>query len=420
MGILKSREELLPVTCAILKEEDRKDFFSRARQKPAGKPAALAKLLGVPPAVVSDWESGRSNIPYHALRRMAHELEVEMPPVAELRRESLPVIMSPPPPVVPFRAGKAPAEKARAAREPRRPKRQARAPARRAAKPREKPAAREGAKSGARRGGGKPGAPKLSADLAYWVGASLAGAALRDDAFVFTADRRTGQNFAATWARKTHALFGIKSRLSMKDGGKAQEAAVSAAELEGFVSRLGLASGAEEDAGLPRWIWSNPEWKKACLKGLMDAGGRFQKTPALVLEIKPEFSRAAVKMFRSLDFQARQAAGGALALQGPEPVRKYFETVGTENLKLKDQLKSYFVRGGSGRPQAAGGAEDAGEPEAPAIESAPDEAAGSEPAAAPPEEAGPVQPAPADAHPKPRRPVRRKRTLYRGRPGPGL
>src|SRR5687767_23005 len=86
MGILRTREEYLPVTCAVLKDEDRQAFFSAARKK-AGGDSRLAAACQVPPELVSDWASGKSNIPYHSLQMLTHQFDLQMPPVGELRRE---------------------------------------------------------------------------------------------------------------------------------------------------------------------------------------------------------------------------------------------------------------------------------------------------------------------------------------------
>src|SRR5258708_5002626 len=95
MGILKGREELIPVTCAVLKDADRNAFFSQIRKNRAGSPEALAQWLGVPVILINDWILGRLHIPYHTLQNIAYQFSLEMPPVGELRRESLPAAQLP-------------------------------------------------------------------------------------------------------------------------------------------------------------------------------------------------------------------------------------------------------------------------------------------------------------------------------------
>ena len=86
MGIIKIRDELISVTCAILKDADRDFFFSQIRKNRAGNPEALAQWLGVPVALINHWMSGHIHMPYHTLQNIAYQFSVEMPPVGELRR----------------------------------------------------------------------------------------------------------------------------------------------------------------------------------------------------------------------------------------------------------------------------------------------------------------------------------------------
>ena len=100
MGILRSREELLPVTCAVLSDADRRDFFDKLKKK-AGRVERIAQACDASASVVSDWMSGKCLIPYQALQRLAREFGIEPPKVSELRREYQVVsqVPAPAPPV---------------------------------------------------------------------------------------------------------------------------------------------------------------------------------------------------------------------------------------------------------------------------------------------------------------------------------
>ncbi|MDE2291252.1 MAG: helix-turn-helix transcriptional regulator, partial [Elusimicrobia bacterium] len=87
MGILRSREELLPVTCAVIKEDEREAFFNDVRRKVGGNMDRVAKTVGVPVSTLQDWVNGTSNVPYITLQRLSSEFGVPMPSVGELRRE---------------------------------------------------------------------------------------------------------------------------------------------------------------------------------------------------------------------------------------------------------------------------------------------------------------------------------------------
>lgn len=65
MGILRNREELLSVTCAVLKEDEREQFFSAIRKKAGGSMDRVAKSVGT----LQDWVNGTGNIPYITFQR---------------------------------------------------------------------------------------------------------------------------------------------------------------------------------------------------------------------------------------------------------------------------------------------------------------------------------------------------------------
>ncbi|MBI3507690.1 MAG: hypothetical protein HY059_22880 [Proteobacteria bacterium] len=387
MGILKSREEHLPVTCAVLKEEDRKKFFEAVQAQRHGKTDQVARSLGLPNSVVADWIEGKTNIPYHLLQRLSHEYGIDMPPIGELRREIQPVaaMASATPAAVipkqPKRGGKLPTnitiertERPDRDRGPRRERSQGKQNPKQAKGP--KPGKqRQGKKQrppqGGQHHGGHPqgqnypqgghdnrqlpraapqhdkqGLPVLSEALAYWVGTSLAGAKPSPAGIVFLADQRTGPSFADIWSRRAKELFGREAVLVDKEEG-VREATFDPAGLEEFFKRLGFGAP-EATPAVPRWVWSNPAWKNACLRGLLDARAAFDASPALIVEGLPEsLARSVQKMAAAMKLEVKENAG-TLAIEGKENVENYFNNVGADNLKLRDQMTSHFGHPGRG------------------------------------------------------------------------
>lgn len=385
MGILRNRDELLPVTCAILKENERESFFADVRRSAKGNMERVAQTVGVPVPTLQDWANGALNIPYIALQRLASEFSVEMPTVTELRREYQQMVPSVAPrrpttrmPSHPGPVGGAGRAETRqeprregprvaggndyeplrpqtpAPARPERPQRQERGGRRRnASNPRPPKAAQKPPRPAvpaparpqriaAPRHAAGPRAPKLSAQAAYWAGAALAAARRDGDAIVLSADRRVGQNFAVTWANLSHDIFGVKPTLAFSADELSQEARLPIAGLEEFVGRLGLKTEAMRPPA-PRWVWSNPDWKKAFLKGLVDASAEFRRDPELHLTpLGDHLRRSAEKLFASLSLTPRANEDGSLSISGQEAVEKYYAAVGSDNMKLRDQMKAFF------------------------------------------------------------------------------
>ncbi|MFH1726713.1 MAG: hypothetical protein ABII00_19055 [Elusimicrobiota bacterium] len=392
MGILRKREELMSVTCAVLKDDARTSFFTALKKKAGGRMERIAKACGASVHAASDWASGKTHIPYLSLQRLAQEFHVNLPAVNELRREFQPVVEVRPPRRTARPAATPPkpssGQKTPAARQPRKPAaapaanpaagrrskasgsgRRRRGPAEaKEAAGRPKPPAKP--KTAKRRPAEKaqgPRVPKLSSQLAHWTGVLLAAARREEDSVTLSADRRMGQNFAASWANTTEDLFGVKPSLAMSDDRKRQEARLPTQGIEDFLDRIEMRAGGEAP-GAPRWIWSSPEWKKAFMKGVTDASASFHRTPALLLMALPERLRdSSKKMMAAMGFTLKEDKDKALVLEGRKPVEQYFTEIGSENLKLHDQLKAYIGagerspasrprkrrrRGGSGRRQA--------------------------------------------------------------------
>lgn len=330
MAILRSKEEILPVTCAVIKEQERSAFFSKIHRRQGGRPDQLARAMAVPASLVQGWIGGEANIPYHLLQWLVHEFGVDMPPVSELRRESQPVLLQAPTPA--RRAASPPPRTAKqAAPKPPPPRKQSH---------QRRPAKKEPSAQKMLRPRGLSMDP--SEDLAYWVGVTVAAARIEQDRLIFEADRDMGQNFAAIWSKYARRLFAKTPILSMMDAGKTQAAELSLAGLEEHLPRLGI----KPSFGLPRWVWSNATWKKACLKGIGDARGRFHRAPALVFQkMEPSLTRAVGKMLRSLEIEPVPGPDGVLGLHDAGAIERYLDRVGTQNMKLRDQLRSFLRRG---------------------------------------------------------------------------
>lgn len=404
MGILRSREELIPVTCAVLSDEDRRDFFDKVKKR-AHRIERIAHAAGTLASVVNEWISGKTLVPYHALQRLAQEFGVDAPPVSELKREYQAVVHTPPPkaPAPPPAPKKdARPERPERGRRGRQPREQQEPRRQRQPKPeKQPPKARQPRKPQQPRQekpkqGPKPvpgGPVKYSERLAYWTGVFFASGKLEGEQLRLHADRRMGQNFAGTWARLSETLFGTKPALSMTEDRKAQVAAFPAKDTGDFLAKLGFTAGSAAPQA-PRWVWSNPEWKASFIKGVSDASAHFHRTPSLkLLGLSEALRGSAQKILSSLGCAAKLLEDGALSLEGPEAVEKFFSAVGTENLKLRDQFSAY-ERSKSGHSPRHGSrpAEEAAPGQAPAdlAQEMADEDTGEEPAQAPLPDAEPA------------------------------
>ncbi|MBI3300436.1 MAG: hypothetical protein HYZ75_19900 [Elusimicrobia bacterium] len=384
-----------------MKETERDSFFNDIRRSANGNMDRVAKTVGVPVNILQDWVNGATNVPYIALQRLASEFSVELPTVTELRREfqqmtqavapKRPAVRMPshPGPVGGAGRGEAGRGEPRARRDgprvsggndyeplrpeapvrrerPARPERGSRRrgekkdrPAKQGQPKQERKQPQKGQRQPARPSRAPlpsgPRVPKLSAEAAYWAGAVSAAGRRDGDILVLSADRRLGQNYAAIWSSRTFELFGVRPDLSFTADELCQEARLPLAGLEDFVGRMDLKPEAARPPA-PRWVWSNPDWKKSFLKGLVDASAEFIREPEVVMNLAPlgePLRRSAEKLFASVGLAPRVNEDGTLSLAGAETVEKYHTAVGADNMKLRDQLKAFFGRAGASEAPVA-------------------------------------------------------------------
>ncbi len=349
MAILRSRDELLPVTCGILKDGVREKFFATLKKKSGGKMERLARAAGVTVAVVTGWSKGEAHIPYHSLQQLAVEFKLEVPEISELRREYQQVAEAP-------KSKRATMGRITTAT-PKPQKIQHKEPSPSPSPSPSRRAGRRERKKNVRAGKPPEGQEsrtkspdKLTDERAYWTGVLLARARRDETTIRLDADRRISQNFAATWSNLTASAFDVKPELSMSEDRCVQTAVFPAESVGAFLARLEFPVGAEPASApaAPRWVWSNVAWKIAFLKGVVDATAQYHRTPTLRLETPSErLSGTVEKILASLDIPVKIGDGRSICIEGESAVRMYFEKVGTENPKLRDQAGVYLKSGGS-------------------------------------------------------------------------
>ena len=335
MAILRSRDELLPVTCAVLKDEVREKFFGELKDKAGGKIERIAKACGTTVANINNWAKGNPIAPYHALQLLASEFGVEMPEVTELRRE--------------FRATEGVPQNRRPVTK-QKPSDFGPSADERQEKPVEAEPPRQGKKQEKPSPLAGPAGPdKLTEERAYWTGVFLARGRRDQTHIRLVADRQMSQNFAATWAALTHQSFGVRPELVMSEDRTEQTASLPVEKMSAFLERIDFPAGTEAAPGAPRWAWSKAVWKDAFIKGVVDASAHFHRTPELKLTgLSERLLHCAQKMLSSVKVNPK-LEDGVLCVQGEEAIRTYFETIGTDNPKLKDQINAYF----KGKPPIA-------------------------------------------------------------------
>lgn len=119
--------------------------------------------------------------------------------------------------------------------------------------------------------------PAESEDLAEFIGIVLGDGGLTRFQCVIYLNSDTDQEFAYYVQDLCSRLFGIIPSITKHRVHKVWRVSVSSVNLVEYLTRKGLSLGNKVllQASVPEWILLNPEYIKACVRGLIDTDGSF-------------------------------------------------------------------------------------------------------------------------------------------------
>ena len=189
--------------------------------------------------------------------------------------------------------------------------------------------------------------PGLSSALAEFMGMMLGDGCLNNAyqlALYFNAETDSAYaDFLETCARK---LFGLTPRRWRDPDGRGGALIFSSKRLVDYLLRLGFARGDKvvTQARVPNWVLADPEYRRSCLRGLMDTDGSIYDYQHRVYG--RQYSHAAL-CFTNRSLPLLTFVAETLRLNGYRPVTsgfriylyrrneliRYFSDIGTHNEK---------------------------------------------------------------------------------------
>jgi intein/homing endonuclease len=123
--------------------------------------------------------------------------------------------------------------------------------------------------------------------------------------------------------------------------------------------KLGLILGNKHknNVGIPLWIFSNKEFIKACIRGLIDTDGcvyskwSYPRIPQIefyssIPRLQKDFSKAIMLLgIRISKWRKRKKASSVCGIYGKEEVFKYYKEIGFNNLKNLKRFKEISCLG---------------------------------------------------------------------------
>lgn len=155
---------------------------------------------------------------------------------------------------------------------------------------------------------------------------------------------REDREYAAWLCQLIQQLFSLKPTYVVREQIGAADLLISSAELVDFLTTLGFPQGHKLRSGLtiPKWIINNPQYRLACVRGLMDTDGsvyvhKYRVNGVAYQYTKLCFSSASQDLLQDISRILADAGYSprvrerCLYLDGSRDVDRYFIEVGTHN-----------------------------------------------------------------------------------------
>ena len=200
--------------------------------------------------------------------------------------------------------------------------------------------------------------PKKSAKLAEFAGIMLGDGGIAPLHISVTLDSKTDKEYSIFVSKLIDGLFGVVPKVYQRKKARALNLNVGRKELVYFCNSLGLPTGNKIRQGIkiPEWILLNPEYSKACVRGLVDTDGCFfthsylsagkrysylkidftSRSPALLSDV--------AGILQNHGFYVKLSSRSCIRLESKADVEGYIRIFGTSNPKHLKKIEVFRSR----------------------------------------------------------------------------
>lgn len=197
--------------------------------------------------------------------------------------------------------------------------------------------------------------PKKSKELSEFVGIMLGDGGITEMQITITLHKTDDKEYSVFVANLIEELFSVKPSINHKKDKEAINIVVSRINLVNFCNSIGLKKGnkVKQQVSIPSWILKNNDFKKTCLRGLIDTDGCIYNEchnikrkrycyPRLSFVNNSKPLRVSVfKILKELNFSPKIRGNRSVSLEKRKDIVQYFNTVGTNNPKHIKRFKSF-------------------------------------------------------------------------------
>lgn len=193
----------------------------------------------------------------------------------------------------------------------------------------------------------------FSVELAELVGILLGDGGIRESQFTITLNSVADRPYSRYVISLINTLFAYKPTIAQRNNCNALILTTSGVDIVKYLLRIGLHIGdkVKQQVGVPKWIKSNPEYSRWCLRGLMDTDGGIFTNSYIIngksyVYPKTNFTNASQPLLQFVydtlqynGFHPNNRQPRKIWLYSQVESRRYLEIIGSSNDRLLKKIK---------------------------------------------------------------------------------
>lgn len=198
--------------------------------------------------------------------------------------------------------------------------------------------------------------PKRGTELAEFTGIVLGDGGVTKGQITITLNRTDDKEFALYVRNLIKQLFAISPSLYERKGENTVSIVISRSLVVKFFNDMGIPVGGKvrQQTGVPSWARDSKEFTKFCARGLFDTDGCFyvdkhRYKEKVYYNCAMNFTNRSFPILsffkesmQELGFHPSQNTRFSISMRRENEIKRYFQEVGSSNLKHLNKFQKYF------------------------------------------------------------------------------
>ncbi|MEO8638139.1 MAG: LAGLIDADG family homing endonuclease [Candidatus Taylorbacteria bacterium] len=196
--------------------------------------------------------------------------------------------------------------------------------------------------------------PRMSKELAEFFGIMIGDGGIQTYQIRISLNAETDAEYVKFVCQLIYKLFKITPGMTSRENSKGIDIYVSRTKLVSYLTNtLGLKKGNKlsQNLDIPNWIMKKKEYRKACLRGLIDTDGcvfhevhtikgrKYAYARLNFTTASPHLARSVIKIMNSFRLNPKlRRKGKSVQVEDKKKIWQYFKTIGTSNPKHMSRL----------------------------------------------------------------------------------